>query len=721
MGPFDYPGSRARLGVFLRSLAWRLPLGLLAATSLVAHSDPVRGIASATGIGAILLFGMLICALSWPMLDYLVRRIANGGKAASMLLAVAFAIVGFALTYMLPVPVAPKPTLEVRVEALGKGASDAKGSEVWFTLEVDGAAVPPDSIEHGAGWSVRDGYVAATAATPVAAVWRGPWSNSARLLFVNHPWSGRARITFNGSSREIDLYSANSASPPLVVPFQLTDVGGVMRLLFPDRTRLQRLVQLIDAFLMGLVLWLLFDRLVRPASAQPVATPPVSVSRETVAYALPSLSVSIYLLLVFGPAIMSPDSIAQWLQASSGDYTDWHPAYHTAAIALARHIWDSPTWIALIQAALLAAATGWLIAVVRSATGTSVAVARLASWLCALMPIIAFTSITLWKDVPYTASVVAITAGCVSVLSLKQPRLNKPLVFLAALFIAVACMLMRHNGPPVAIAAIAVLFWLVKDQRRAIAALGVASVVVFALLKGPVSDLLEVRRDKVSFTLYAHHLAAHIAAHEPYADSAEEKLLRSISGGAEGWKYDCASVNATVFDPGFKNYVAANNTGAMLSAVVHRSVTHPYVELGHLACVSGLVWRITESPQDPLYHYTLGVYDRNGKMRWVYDNNFGLRESTMFPAQAQALGRWVTSLDFDLLWRPAAYLLLLMFAVAVAAVRMRDPRIAVVAIPILAHSGVLMLANVAQDVRYQLPVFIIALATAPAFFRARAR
>ena len=52
------------------------------------------------------------------------------------------------------------------------------------------------------------------------------------------------------------------------------------------------------------------------------------------AAALPLLVAALVIWRVLGPAIMSPDSLAQYRQAVSGVYNDWHPPL----VALALHV-----------------------------------------------------------------------------------------------------------------------------------------------------------------------------------------------------------------------------------------------------------------------------------------------------------------------------------------------------------------------------------------------
>lgn len=692
-------------------------LAAAAAISLIAHSDPARGMLRAPAAWALVLFTLLFTAFTTPLWRWMAARTWTRSGRTWVLQGALFALCGLAVTYAVPVPVAPMSTVDVTVEPLGSGSPGSRGAEVWFRIDVDGKTAPFSRVQHGEGWSVRDGWLVAAGPT-AAARFHGRAESEVRAVFISHDWSGRARVTANGRVQEINLYSATGRDPVQVVAY--TSLKDQLSLFFPERGPAQRVVQFTDAILIGTLLWALFVGLTTArVGGQERVDRRVP---DTLAFALPSLSVSIYLLLIFGPASMSSDSMDQWQQATIGRYHDWHPVFHSMAIHLLRLVWDSPAFVGLVQSTLLALATGWLVATVREATSAPRAAAWIGAWSCALMPVIAFMSITLWKDVPYTAAIVAITAAIVNILFLKRICLSRPATFTTALFVVVACMVLRHNGPPVAMATIAVLVLLVKQQRKALAVLGVSAAIAFVLLKGPISNLAGVTKTNVSFTLYAHHIAAHLRYGHLPKDPEDVALLKQISGVDGEWPYQCSLVNPTVFDPKFNSGLAGQHKVDLLRIWLELAARHPGIEFQHTSCVGGLVWRVTNNaPQDPLYHYTLAIFNRNGQATWVEPNTQGVVESTRFPEQAQRLGIWVSGLDYDLLWRPAFYLYLFLFAVAVAVRRMKDWKIGLVALPLVAHSGVLLLANVAQDVRYQLAAFVIALATVPLLLRALPR
>ncbi len=71
-------------------------------------------------------------------------------------------------------------------------------------------------------------------------------------------------------------------------------------------------------------------------------------------FSLPLLFVFGVMLLAFYPGIMSPDAMVQWNQVQTNSINNWHPAYTTLFIKLLTIVWNSPTFIIIIQDLIIA-------------------------------------------------------------------------------------------------------------------------------------------------------------------------------------------------------------------------------------------------------------------------------------------------------------------------------------------------------------------------------
>lgn len=691
-----------------------LAQSLLLAHALYFHVWAAQGRSTLAAISIFAVLSLAAFALLWWPSRQFAEGLRSRAPSQWLFSLAAFLLCGWLLTYTLPVPpapVGPGPMVSVTVQALGEKATQSSGSEVWVRLEADGEPVPLSAWSSDGGWIEKEGMIVATGAARLT--WRGA-ANDIRLSFLHHPWSGRASFQAGSRSEALDLY-AEQADTGIR---QVWNQGGTdaAHLHFPQRSTLQRWVQVTDAVLIGLLLWLAFEWLVsRHARTQPDRQ--TAMWRECLSLAAPMLACWGLMLLIFYPGVMTPDSIDQWHQSASRSYSDWHPAYHTLAITAIRHLWDSPAAVATLQASALAFSLAWLIASVRRVVGAPSLSAHFAAWLCALNPFLCLTSITLWKDVPYASSLIAVSAICINLIWLRRIRLRSWLSFIVVAAIMLACMLLRHNGAPVVAGVLIVLLAILHGQRKQVALLAIAVLGCFVALKGPVADAIGVRKAHAVYALASHHIASHLARGELPERAQERELLTQIGKGTLRWPYNCATVDATIFSSQFDGPIAAANTAALLEQWARLAMRNPETEIEHVRCASSLVWLMTESPQDPAYHYLYGVYPSERGIRWIADmptpDSGGLHEASKLPDLVPMVWNILPTPSRDLVWRPASYLFALFFALAVAVRRRRDWRLILIAFPIALHSAVLAAVSVAQDVRYQLAAIALSAATVP--------
>lgn len=698
--------------------------GIIVGQSLIFHCDALQSLSWPHQAVLMLLLGALLGLLL--ILPF--RRLRTGlfrgvGLVRSCLVLLALFICSWFLTYAFPIPPAPSRSIDISVFAHATHDDRAKASEVWLRLRVDGALIPPAEWRNDKGWKQHRSFLVFERGRPSAVHWSGNAYDFVTLEVVSHRWSGRATLTVDGQSRELDLYADNHDRKVRSIDlWSHPPVKGQLR--FPTRTLLQRWVQFCDAVTICLLILLAFDWLSRKEFRRRVDTGGEvdgGILRETLSLSLPAIKVSAVLLLVFYPGIMTNDSLDQWHQATLGRYADHHPAFHSMAIAAVRLIWDNPAAVAALQALFLALSTGWLIASVRRATNASWTAARVGAWVCALNPIVAMISVTLWKDTPYSAAAVAIAAGMVGLFYRIGPDFRRPAVFAIATAVLVSLMILRHNGPPVAVATILLSLYFVRGMRRVLSILLIASIALFVIMSGPVSRMLHVERTHAAYTVAVHHIGAHLSQGEQPSDTEDRLLLKKLTAG-EPWEYNCATASHFIYYQ-LNRKLAAENYKSLMRISFDMALAHPGTELKHILCVSGLVWRFRAMPNDPFHLLYSGVKPVKHGVRWVKINHTtkieGLTQSSFFPEAANHIGKFVMRVVRNPLMRPAEYLFVLLFGVVVAVRRLRDWRIAVaVATVPVVHSLVLALANVVQAARYQLPVYVIALATLPCLLTA---
>lgn len=625
---------------------------------------------------------------------------------------------GWLLTWMIPFDPAPATTLQVEVETLGKGAPESKGSEVWFRLIVDGRDAELGEIKAGPTWMAANGYlISPINSPPDKAHWNGHYSSDVYVQFFTHPWSGQAILRWAGKEQHYNLYSPTGGE---IRVHLAGDAPNPHFLTLPSRTPLQYLVQACQSVALGLLLLAGFGlasrwpspwKSARNDEAQP------SLGREVLIAALPLLLVGSILLVLFLPAILTTDSLNQWAQAASGRFDDAHPVLYAFYLWFIQQILPSPTLAAWLQLAVLALASGWLATVVRRACNAPRWTSTAGGLLLAAYPVTALSSITLWKDVPYATSVVALTAFVIGSTFLDRPSLRKWYNCLALVLLAACCMALRHNGPPVAVAAFLILLLRPGTRMRVLACLLLAASLMWGI-KGPLADSVGTHRSSAAYMAYTHHLSAHLAAGQNPESAEDNAILEAVDNGASDWRYRCSVVNTTIFNDHYDIPTAVKHQDDLFRIWLGMALKRPDIELDHVLCASGMVWRYRTS--GPLYLYVFGFeIGEEQNLQWVQPGLSGPPQASVLPNATNWMGKTLLKPQLGRLWRPAPFLIALCLLTVVAWRRTGDRRILLVPMLVLVHSAILMVAIIAQDARYQLPLYMVCLIVAPALALAR--
>ncbi|MEO0308390.1 MAG: hypothetical protein Q6L50_10270, partial [Gloeomargarita sp. GMQP_bins_120] len=108
-----------------------------------------------------------------------------------------------------------------------------------------------------------------------------------------------------------------------------------------------------------------------------------------------SIAISSFWTLVFYPALMSPDSLDQWRQATQNRYNTWHPPIMAILMRLTQIFSKDPALFAFIQGFLFWLA---LFVVLGRLARSNKSYLVSCAWLVSLPSLWPYTS-TLWKDV----------------------------------------------------------------------------------------------------------------------------------------------------------------------------------------------------------------------------------------------------------------------------------------------------------------------------------
>ena len=372
----------------LRKISVSLFVGLCLTASFIVHIAADELPDSALYLAFLLLsLSGLFTALAYLLLRHTAQRLRVFSRRAQGMWVAGAALTGALATVV--IPTAPPPVwvwTDVTITPLDARDPAAQGSEVWLLqARMSGRPFSLEAFEHDGAWVWRDnGELVAPTGTTAPLRWRGWVRGELTLELLRHPWPGLAQVTVNEQVQEVNLYADPADAQTLTLAPRLDAFGWTQRVLFwlADWVSLSALALAVTA---AAVAW-------RPARAASV------VALHW--YAAPCLVVWSVSLLAFWPGIMSADSVDQWGQMLSGQYSDIHPAAHTLTIWLVTRVWLSPAAYALAQIGALAFTFALAMRELALA-GVSRRAQMALTALFALSPVNNVMVITLWKDIPY--------------------------------------------------------------------------------------------------------------------------------------------------------------------------------------------------------------------------------------------------------------------------------------------------------------------------------
>jgi hypothetical protein len=122
------------------------------------------------------------------------------------------------------------------------------------------------------------------------------------------------------------------------------------------------------------------------------------------------------------------------------------------------------------------------------------------------------------------------------------------------------------------------------------------------------------------------------------------------------------------------------------------------------------------------------IWDPNGEVRnpshaqvWIDPNLYGIQPDSKIPTLRQWLSNWVVKTSYNpnlnwFYWRPALYLYINLFLVAVLIIRNRNLRFGLLCVPILIQTISFTLILAAPNFRYHYAVYLVSLISLPLFF-----
>ena len=420
-------------------------------------------------------------------------------------------------------------------------------------------------------------------------------------------------------------------------------------------------------------------------------------------FSLPMLGVWFFYLLTFWPGEMSPDSIVQWGQILSGQFTDTHPAIHTMLLWLLTRTWLSPAPIAVFQILLVSFSIAWGLKLLVE-LGINLPSAWLLAFIFAFSPINSTIVISIWKDIPYAVALFLFTIQVLKIIISNGSWLTKWPNTLAILFSGLCVMLFRHNGIPVPILSLVVLAIFYRPRMLRFGMIILGLLFSYILIRGPIYDLVGVSKEGgLENAQFIHHISAHVVTGGPLTE--EEQNLADVLLPEKVWDYNCCRIDETDSVPGFTWSRLAENSVEVRSLFFKLLLKEPQININNVICASQIVWNIRGS-------CGMVVTRTISHNRQITENPYGLIPQSKIPEANKYLTEVYNTAFFipklQLYWYPAIYLIFIIAGSIMLSSWMKVKNGYLFCVPAVIQSVILALVSLnAADFRYQYGVYLL--------------
>lgn len=445
---------------------------------------------------------------------------------------------------------------------------------------------------------------------------------------------------------------------------------------------------------------------VRASDSVQLRVKPSSTTKflSVIKYAAPILFIWGTYLLAFYPGMMSADSMVQWEQVLTGVYNDHHPPFHTFTIWLATRIAFTPTSVAIAQILFLGfVAAQWF--VFFEQIGLPEWLIWVSLGIFSLSPVNGTMVNTLWKDIPFSTSVLALSLLLARIIFSGEQWVQS---WKARILLGIICalvLLFRHDGLPLGVGTIAALFVFYPRKWKSWA---IAAIVCFGLyfgVRGPLYQLVGVQKTTIlaesSLSLYS------MAAYAKQGSQAEQ-LIQSFQIVSPTW--DCRLAGKIQPEWRSMDLDYSQSPIQILANLIQRM---PKVLLYFYRCARAMEWI---------------VWDPYGEVRnashvevLVDANPYGIQHDSKIPWLRDIIRDWVIKTSHNpninwFTWRPALFLYINLFISLVLILRNRSLRFGLISLPIFIQSVTFSLIFAEPNFRYHYAVYLVSLISWPLIF-----
>ncbi len=424
-------------------------------------------------------------------------------------------------------------------------------------------------------------------------------------------------------------------------------------------------------------------------------------------YALLMIAVWLVFFLAYYPGMMSADSLYQWKQMLTGNYTNQHPPFHTLTIWLLTRIYLSPATVALAQILALALVAGAVLGFIQS-LGAPFWLPWIAALIFAISPVNGTMVNTLWKDVPFSISVLGLTLLLGLIIRSDGEWLTKYRnAFLLGLVSALV-LLFRYDGFPLGAGALLLVLIAYPQKWQGWLRATVICAVLYIGVTGPFYKAVGVKPEANQNNpqqISENVLSLYTVSLYTKPELPPMSILRRatlISGNCKVW---------SKLKPQWEQNIDPSISFSQIASNAVRNL--PIALLYDYRCRRSMEWIIYDPYGD--------VYNPSHAEYWIDANPFGIVPDSKLPALREYISAWVSRTAHNpklswLIWRPALYLYLFLFVVFMIVLRTRCWKYLLMAAPVLIQSVLFTLIPLAPNFRYHYAVYLVSMIYWPLLF-----
>ena len=408
-------------------------------------------------------------------------------------------------------------------------------------------------------------------------------------------------------------------------------------------------------------------------------------------------------LLGFYPAIMTSDCVDQMGQAETGNYRASHPIFHTAIIGNIAKIFGTVSASAIFQIIVFAIIWTWGCKILRSENSTFKykLIQCIITFIVVIIPLNFMYAITLWKDILYTYSFLALII-CVYNFIRKDYKVNILDIILTSLALVVSFVMF----------ALILIINFIKQRRIKISSLFIISFLIMYILAGIPGKVLVKSNSSSGTNVFGafngtmYHAMGAILNTDVEIDEEDKEFLNSILELNE-WKecYNAYTAANIHYNPDIHYDVCSTkeNLDKFKSIFIKYAKKEPKAVVMHFIKLNSINWSIKE------YAPMNNVVVTNA---WISEMSNGKYDTKPVSKTINNILRnyinytWGNRILYEIIYRPAVPLYASIILIIILVVKNKKIDYALIELPMLLNLGTYIFIFVSQDQRYFYPNFI---------------